>query len=156
VLYIDPFSTVNYELFFLLKSKDQETSLIVTWKAMDLTFNDQHRMIELSKFHFVRDTIDDIMLVPVIMERPYQSKITSYLANNHSSYLICPKAIIQETLLKLYANFDEEEDSEDPTSYVRIACGSPLVTKKVDAYFVIRTKTQKCVIAIFILSTISK
>lgn len=77
MLYIDPFGTVNYERFFLSKSKDRETLLIVTWRAMDLTINDQHRMIELSKFHFFQDTIDNIMLVPAIMERLHQQSLSS-------------------------------------------------------------------------------
>ena len=33
VLYADPISTINYELFFLLKLKEKVTLLMAIWKA---------------------------------------------------------------------------------------------------------------------------
>ncbi|KAG1048970.1 hypothetical protein G6F43_008679 [Rhizopus delemar] len=56
-----------------------------TTYKMDLKFNGQYRMMELSRFHFVRECIDDILLVPAVMEKLFQIQ-----------------TIIQKTLEELY------------------------------------------------------
>lgn len=49
---------------------------------MDLKFNGQYRMMELSRFHFVRECIDDILLVPAVMEKLFQIQVNNYWENN--------------------------------------------------------------------------
>lgn len=97
---------------------------------MDLKFNGQYRMVEISKFNFTCNSVGDIMLVPTIMEKLYQIQVTSYY--NYDSipfFLTFLKAIISETLQSLYNSFDDIEESEDTTSFVATACGSPIAMK---------------------------
>ncbi|EPB88138.1 hypothetical protein HMPREF1544_05082 [Mucor circinelloides 1006PhL] len=85
----------------------------VTTFKMDLQYNGQYRMIELNSFFIVRNNIDDIMLVPSIIEKMYQLK-----------------AIIQGTLERLYKAIQGQENAEDRRSYRREACGSPVAVRK--------------------------
>lgn len=88
---------------------------------MDLKFNGQYRMVEISKFNFTCNSVGDIMLVPTIMEKLYQIQVTSYY--NYDSipfFLTFLKAIISETLQSLYNSFDDIEESEDTTSLLQL------------------------------------
>ncbi|KAL7314636.1 hypothetical protein PS15m_006182 [Mucor circinelloides] len=81
---------------------------------MDLRYNGQYRMIELNSFFIVRNNIDDIMLVPYIMEeKMYQLK-----------------AIIQGTLERLYKAIQGQENAEDRRIYRREACGNLVAVRK--------------------------
>ncbi|EIE91392.1 hypothetical protein RO3G_16103 [Rhizopus delemar RA 99-880] len=77
-MYADPLSTVNDELFFIEVKRSGKynnghlESYTATTYKMDLKFNGQYRMMELSRFHFVRECIDDILLVPAVMEKLFQ------------------------------------------------------------------------------------
>lgn len=98
---------------------------------MDLKFNGQYRMVEISKFNFTCNSVGDIMLVPTIMEKLYQIQVNSYHSyNSIPFFLTFLKAIINQTLQSLYNSFDNIEESEDFTSFIRTACGSPVATKK--------------------------
>ncbi|KAF7720915.1 hypothetical protein EC973_005775 [Apophysomyces ossiformis] len=151
VLYVDPISTVSFELFFVeVKRKGNysnghlESDLVKLGKEMqiavnklvlqkvaspevvglliegdsavaykmDLVYNGQYRMIELSRFHFVRENVNDISLVPTILEKLHQLQV-----------------IVEQTMGNLYKSL-EEENCVDLTSYARIACESPLAMKK--------------------------
>ncbi|KAG1466911.1 hypothetical protein G6F46_000479 [Rhizopus delemar] len=142
VLYADPISKMNYELFFVevkrkgnfanghLESdivklgKEMQIAInklilrkvkcpevvgllvegyVATAYKMDLKFNGQYRMVEISKFNFTCNSVGDIMLVPTIMEKLYQIQ-----------------AIISETLQSLYNSFDDIEESEDTTSLLQL------------------------------------
>lgn len=48
---------------------------------MDLLYNGQYRMVELSRFFFTRDNVDDVMLVPTIMEKLCQLQVNSSYFN---------------------------------------------------------------------------
>ncbi|KAI9322918.1 hypothetical protein BX666DRAFT_2017304 [Dichotomocladium elegans] len=146
VLYVDPLSTINFELFFVevkrkgnfgnghLESdivklgKEMQIGLtkLVQYKVecpevvglliedgskatayrMDLLYNGQYRMVELSNFHFIRQTPDDILLVPTILEKLQQLQ-----------------KIISRTMTKLYkaVNGEQEEVLEEKLSYIRDA-----------------------------------
>lgn len=99
---------------------------------MDLRYNGQYRMIELNSFFIVRNNIDDIMLVPYIMEKMYQLKVKYNTAHQHkrrcSNYL--KQAIIQGTLERPYKAIQGQENAEDRRSYRREACGSPFAVRK--------------------------
>ena len=97
---------------------------------MDLKFNGQYRIVEISKFNFTCNSVGDIMPVPTIMEKLYQIQVTRYYSyNSVSFFLTFPKEIISKTLQSLYNSFDNIEESESSTSFVRTACGSPIATK---------------------------
>ncbi|CAO3682352.1 unnamed protein product [Rhizopus stolonifer] len=152
VLYVDPISTMNFELFLvevkrlgnysngsfekdLVKlGKEMQIALnkLVLHKVnnpvvvglliegtkavvfrMDLAYNGQYRMVELSRFHFLCNYVDDIWLVPAIMEKFHQIHM-----------------IIQQTLQNLYQAIQNEDNSRDISSYIRLPCGRPLVLKK--------------------------
>ncbi|KAG0176082.1 hypothetical protein DFQ29_006602 [Apophysomyces sp. BC1021] len=81
---------------------------------MDLQYNAQYRMVELSKFHFIRENADDILLVPTILEKLKQLQM-----------------IVARTMEKLYKAIDpqQQETPVDMTSNLRVPCGTPLATK---------------------------
>lgn len=45
---------------------------------MDLAYNGQYRMVEMSQFFIVRDNVDDIMLIPTIIQKLDQIKVSTY------------------------------------------------------------------------------
>jgi hypothetical protein len=61
----------------LVKKKVQNPSVcgmvveyhFCTFYKVNLLFNGQYRMLELYRFHLARDNLDDIMLLPVILEK---------------------------------------------------------------------------------------
>ncbi|KAG1521320.1 hypothetical protein G6F47_003389 [Rhizopus delemar] len=75
---------------------------------MDIKYNGQYRMIEISRFHFARDISDDILLLPAIIEKLNQMK-----------------KIIERTVSNLYNS--ENEEVVDLTAYTRKSCKSPLL-----------------------------
>ncbi|KAI7904958.1 uncharacterized protein BX663DRAFT_501159 [Cokeromyces recurvatus] len=152
-LFVDPLSTMNFELFFVEVKRPGNTSngtlendltklgkemqialsklvlqkvdnpvvvglLIKGTKAstfkMDIAYNGQYRMVELSQFHLLQEYTDDIMLVPIIMEKMFQIQ-----------------AIIKQTINNIYeAINDKNIPTLDASNYIRYPCGSPLVVKK--------------------------
>lgn len=42
---------------------------------MDLRFNGQYRMIEISKFYISMKSVDDLMVLPSILEKLAQVKV---------------------------------------------------------------------------------
>lgn len=42
---------------------------------MDIVYNGQYRMVELSQFHLLQEYTDDTMLVPIIMEKMFQIQV---------------------------------------------------------------------------------
>ncbi|KAG1046714.1 hypothetical protein G6F43_010812 [Rhizopus delemar] len=97
----------NPEVVGLLLEGGQATAY-----KMDLLYNGQYRMVELSRFFLTRDNVDDVMLVPTIMEKLCQ--------------LQC---IIQNTIDKLYQAIQEPSSQVDITPYMRSMCGSPVAVK---------------------------
>lgn len=100
---------------------------------MDLRYNGQYRMIELNSFFIVRNNIDDIILVPYIMEeKMYQLKVKYNTAHQRkrgcSNYL--KQAIIQGTLERLYKAIQGQENAEDRRIYRREACGNLVAVRK--------------------------
>ncbi|EIE91147.1 hypothetical protein RO3G_15858 [Rhizopus delemar RA 99-880] len=61
-------------------------------------------MVELSRFFLTRDNVDDVMLVPTIMEKLCQLQ-----------------RIIQNTIDKLYQAIQEPSSQVGITSYMRIS-----------------------------------
>jgi hypothetical protein len=45
---------------------------------MNLKYNGQYCMIEISRFHFARDCADDVLLIPAILEKLNQIKVIKY------------------------------------------------------------------------------
>jgi hypothetical protein len=43
---------------------------------MDLLYNGQFRLIEINNFFIVRDTVDDIILIPGIMQKLGQAQVS--------------------------------------------------------------------------------
>ncbi|KAG1051327.1 hypothetical protein G6F43_006453 [Rhizopus delemar] len=74
---------------------------------MDLCYNGQYRMVELSKFLFFSHMTDEILLLPDILEKLAQVK-----------------RIIGETVKKVYAGI-EEDDPEDHSNFIRATCEYP-------------------------------
>ncbi|KAG0738426.1 hypothetical protein G6F57_012260 [Rhizopus arrhizus] len=148
VLFVEPHSATNYELFFvevkrkgnyqndylendlikigkemhtalnkLVKKKVKNPEVVgllvedchaVAYK-MDLEYDGQYRMIEMSRFNFTRDNVDDILLVPAIIEKLNQIK-----------------EIIQATINNLYSRINGDEELVDLTPYTRQACKAPV------------------------------
>ncbi|KAG1527497.1 hypothetical protein G6F47_012291 [Rhizopus delemar] len=79
---------------------------------MDLRFNGQYRMIEISKFYISMKSVDDLMVLPSILEKLAQVK-----------------KIIQSTMKKLYESIEDEEKKDDFSQYTRMACGLPVQVK---------------------------
>ncbi|EIE76307.1 hypothetical protein RO3G_01011 [Rhizopus delemar RA 99-880] len=77
---------------------------------MDLCYNGQYRMVELSKFLFFSHMTDEILLLPDILEKLAQVK-----------------RIIGETVKKVYAGI-EEDDPEDHSNFIRATCEIPILT----------------------------
>ncbi|KAG1459297.1 hypothetical protein G6F46_005517 [Rhizopus delemar] len=152
VVYVDPISTIKFELFIIEVKKhgnygngNLEKDLIklgkemqlaldklvlykvenpevvgllvegikVTAFKMDLAYNGQYRMVEMSQFFVVRDNVDDIMLIPTIIQKLDQIK-----------------QVIEDTNEKIFKTLKVKDCSIDLTSYMRKACGSPVVVKK--------------------------
>ncbi|CAO3703753.1 unnamed protein product [Rhizopus stolonifer] len=80
---------------------------------MDLAHNGEYRMVELSKLHFLCNYVDDIWLVPAIMEKFHQIRMC-----------------IQQMLQNLYHAIHNKDSSRDISSYTRLPCGKPLALKK--------------------------
>ncbi|KAG0734888.1 hypothetical protein G6F57_007010 [Rhizopus arrhizus] len=127
VLFIELSSAINYEVFFMeqrnaycikqvggkkVKKPEVVGLLVEDHKAvaykMDIKYNGQYRMIEISRFHFARDISDDILLLPTIIEK-----------------LNPMKKIIERTILNLYSS--ENEEVMDLTAYTRKSCKSPML-----------------------------
>jgi hypothetical protein len=75
---------------------------------MDIKYNGQYRMIEISRFHFARDISDGILLLPIIIKK-----------------LDLMKKTIERTILNLYSS--ENEEVMDLTAYTRKSCKSPML-----------------------------
>ncbi|PHZ11633.1 uncharacterized protein RHIMIDRAFT_244120 [Rhizopus microsporus ATCC 52813] len=75
---------------------------------MDIKYNGQYRMIEISRFHFARDISDDILLLPTIIEKLNQMK-----------------KIIERTISNLYNSKNEEV--VDLAAYTRKPCKNPVL-----------------------------
>ncbi|GAA5800827.1 hypothetical protein HPULCUR_006266 [Helicostylum pulchrum] len=88
--------------------------LNVTVMKMDLQYNGQYRLIEISTFFLVRDTIDDIMLIPSIIQKLDQVR-----------------QIIQDTMEKIYKAIRKELCSTRVNNtFMRKGCHSPVTVKK--------------------------
>ncbi|CEI86443.1 hypothetical protein RMCBS344292_00883 [Rhizopus microsporus] len=75
-----------------------------TAHKMGLLYNGQYRMVELSKFYLTRDSVDDVLLVPIHSGKNYTNS-------------------------SLYKVIQEPEDSVDMTPYMGCTCGSPVAVK---------------------------
>jgi hypothetical protein len=69
---------------------------------MNLEYDGQYRMIEISRFNFTRDNVDDILLIPAIIE------------------------IIQVTINNLYSRINGNEELVDLTPYTRQEYKAPV------------------------------
>ncbi|KAI8881192.1 hypothetical protein K501DRAFT_274877 [Backusella circina FSU 941] len=69
---------------------------------MDLEFDGQYRMLDIGQFFLVRDNINDIMLVPIIMQKLAQIK-----------------EITEKTTVKLLKAIKGQGASIDKKSYMR-------------------------------------
>jgi hypothetical protein len=86
------------------RSKYLLTGFILDHKAvcysMDLAYNGQYRMVEISSFFFNRDTTDDILLIPTIIEKlNHQVKVSNIIYHEQKRknlyYLIRKSSTIQ-------------------------------------------------------------
>ncbi|CAO3704078.1 unnamed protein product [Rhizopus stolonifer] len=97
VVYVDPLSTINFELFIIELGKEMKLAIdkLVVYKVenpeivgllvegvkvtafkMDLAYNGQYRMLEMGQFFVFRDNVNDIMLLPSIMQKLDQIKVS--------------------------------------------------------------------------------
>ncbi|KAG1041172.1 hypothetical protein G6F43_012143 [Rhizopus delemar] len=85
-----------------------------TVMKMDLLYNGQYRLIEISNFFIVRDTVEDIMLIPGIIQKLDQAR-----------------QMIQNTIEKVYKAIRKEVSStQDNNTFMRKVCQSPITVKK--------------------------
>ncbi|KAG1460270.1 hypothetical protein G6F56_005988 [Rhizopus delemar] len=76
---------------------------------MNLEYNGQYQMIEISRFYFTRETVDDILLIPAIVTKLNQIK-----------------DIIETTITNIYRCISGDEELVDLTPYTRQACKTPV------------------------------
>lgn len=100
---------------------------------MDLAYNGVYRMIELSEFHACRGNINNIMLIPTIMQRLDEVKVSIYrfffLIQSLMLYVFLWQTVIEETKKKLFQAL-KGEVLEDKTEWMRKPCDSPVVVEK--------------------------
>ncbi|GAA5802401.1 hypothetical protein HPULCUR_007866 [Helicostylum pulchrum] len=88
--------------------------LNVTVMKMNLQYNGQYRLIEISTFFLVRDTIDDIMLIPSIVQKLDQVR-----------------QIVQDTMENVYEAIRKELCSTRVNNtFMRKDCHSPVTVKE--------------------------
>ncbi|KAI9339737.1 hypothetical protein BD770DRAFT_422365 [Pilaira anomala] len=128
-LFIEPNSGPQYELFFVeVKRKGNyqnnhlEDDLVKLGKEMHTALNKLVkkkvinpevvgllRMIEISRFYFTRETVDDILLIPAIVTKLNQIK-----------------DIIETTITNIYRCISGDEALVDLTPYTLQACKTPV------------------------------
>ncbi|KAI8093959.1 hypothetical protein BDF21DRAFT_331253 [Thamnidium elegans] len=80
----------------------------------DLVYNGQYRLIEISTFFIVRDTVEDLMLIPGIIQKLDQAR-----------------QIIHGTIEKVYKTIRKENGTtQDNNVFMRKVCQSPVTVKK--------------------------
>ncbi|ORE17685.1 hypothetical protein BCV71DRAFT_216301 [Rhizopus microsporus] len=88
---------------------------MTTAYKMDLTYNSQCRMMKMDSFRFINDNSDNILSLPVIIEKLNQVK-----------------AIIERIMDSLYRRVAEGKKGEDITMYIRWPCENPVATKIIE------------------------
>lgn len=66
-------------------------------------------MIELSRFNFPRNNVDDVLLIPAILPRLTQMK-----------------EIIENTMNNLFESINDNQKNADLIPYTREACKTPM------------------------------
>lgn len=94
---------------------------------MDLANNRVYRIIELSEFHACRGNMNDIMLIPTIMQRLDEVKVSIYRVFFWFSFY-CYMVFCDRLWSKFQAL--KGEVLEDKTEWMRKTCDSPVVVEK--------------------------
>ncbi|GAA5805647.1 hypothetical protein HPULCUR_011170 [Helicostylum pulchrum] len=138
VLFLEPYSAMNNELFLVeVKRKGNyqnnhlEDDLVKLGKEMHTALNKlilkkvkhpevvglkvgdeseaRYQMIELSRFNFPRNNVDDVLLIPAILPRLTQMK-----------------EIIENTMNNLFESINDNQKNADLIPYTREACKTPM------------------------------
>ena len=55
---------------------------------MGLLYNGLYRMMELSKLYLTRDSVNDVLLIPAILEKLYQLQVNSSYFNMYKIVIV--------------------------------------------------------------------
>lgn len=90
-------------------------------------------MVELHSFFLLRPDVDDIMLIPNIVQKMKQIRVSMIIF--HSSDFLnwfILKVIMERTKEKIYEALNNKENINDCRSFIRNPCASPVVVKRQD------------------------
>ncbi|KAF7723503.1 hypothetical protein EC973_001878 [Apophysomyces ossiformis] len=140
VIYADPRSNMKHELLFMESSFGKEMQIAlnklvlegvsspevvgllvegvhVCMYKMNLPYDGQYHLVQLSEFNLPRNGNDDLLLIPTVVENLHQLR-----------------RIVSKNLDKLYDSISMKEQGSsqvsDQQQFMRQSCGTPVIVKK--------------------------